>query len=86
MIRLLFFTVLALALATTSRAEQLPPVAEQMAKAYGLDSFGQIEGIRYTWNAEFPGDKKPFDGGTGTIKIARVWEWDPKTGTVSFEG
>jgi hypothetical protein len=86
MIRLLFFTVLALALATTSRAEQLPPVAEQMAKAYGLDSFGQIEGIRYTWNAEVPGDVKPFDGGSGTIKISRIWEWDPKTGTVSFEG
>jgi hypothetical protein len=28
--------------------EQLPPIAEQMAKTYGLDSFGQIEGIRYT--------------------------------------
>jgi hypothetical protein len=57
-----------------------------MAKTYGLDSFGQIEGIRYTWNAEFPGNVKPFDGGSGTIKITRTWEWDPKTGTVSYEG
>jgi hypothetical protein len=83
---LLAFTGLTLALAITSKADQLPPIAEQMAKTYGLDSFSQIEGIRYTWNAELPGDKKPFDGGTGTIKIARVWEWDPKSGTVSFEG
>jgi hypothetical protein len=57
-----------------------------MAKTYGLDSFGQIEGIRYTWNAEFPGQVKPFDGGSGTIKISRKWEWDPKTDTVSYEG
>jgi hypothetical protein len=42
---------------------QIPPLAEQMAKAYGLDSFGQIEGLRYTWNAEIPGHEKPFDGG-----------------------
>jgi hypothetical protein len=85
-IRLLALPVLALVLAATSRADQIPPAAEQMAKAYGLDSWGQIEGIRYTWNAEFPGSVKPFDGGSGTIKISRTWEWDPKTGTVSYEG
>ena len=86
LIILLAFTVLPLVPAVTSRAEQLPPVAEQMAKAYGLDSFGQIEGIRYTWNAEVPGKTKPFDGGPGTITISRKWEWDPKTDTVSYEG
>src|SRR5438132_12393279 len=36
----------------TSWGQQLPPVAEQMAKTYGLDSFGQIEGIRFTFDAE----------------------------------
>src|SRR5260370_40732996 len=85
-IRFLAFTVLALVFVTTSKAEQLPPAAEEMAKAYGLDSWGQIEGIRYTWNAEFPGSVKPFDGGSGTIKVSRTWEWDPTTGTVSYEG
>jgi hypothetical protein len=64
----------------------IPPAAQEMAKTYGLDAFGQIEGIRYTWNAEYPGAVKPFDGGSGTIKVSRTWEWDPKTGTVSFEG
>ena len=86
MIRFLAFTVLALVLAACSKAPERPPVVEQIAKSYGLDSFGQIEGLRYTWNGEFPGSVKPFDGGSGTIKISRTWEWDPKTGTVSYEG
>jgi len=54
-IRLLAFSVPLLILPATFGAQQLPPIAEQMAKTYGLDSFGQIEGIRYTWNAELPG-------------------------------
>lgn len=51
------------------------PSAEQIAKTYGLDSFGQIEAIRYTWNAQFPG-----------VNISRAWVWEPKTGQVSYEG
>ena len=57
------------------KAQQSPPVAEQIANTYGLDSFGQIEVIRYTWNAEFPG-----------VKLSHTWEWSPKTDTVSYEG
>ena len=64
-----------LALAATSRAQTRPPIAEQIAKAYGLDSFGQIEAIRYTWSAQFPG-----------VNVSRSWEWEPKTGKVSYEG
>jgi hypothetical protein len=63
-----------LVLAATSWAQK-PPIAEQIAKTYGLDSFGQIEAIRYTWNLELPG-----------VKLSRKWEWEPKTGRVSFEG
>ncbi|WFU39027.1 hypothetical protein QA640_32230 [Bradyrhizobium sp. CB82] len=58
-----------------SRAEQSPSIAEQIAKTYGLDSFGQIEAIRYTWNAEFPG-----------ANLSNKWEWRPKTDMVSYEG
>lgn len=72
-IRLLAFGTLVLA--TTSWAQKRPPIAEQIAKAHGLDSFGQVEGIRYTFNAEFPG-----------VKVSRTWEWEPKTGRVSYEG
>ncbi len=74
-IRRLALGMLLLILPATCRAEQLPPIAEQMAKTYGLDSFGAIEGIRYTFTAEFPG-----------VKLSRTWEWTPKTGTVSYQG
>jgi hypothetical protein len=39
----------ALGLAATSWAQTRPPIVEQIAKTYGLDSFGQIEAIRYTF-------------------------------------
>ncbi len=61
--------------AATCWAQNRPPIAEQVGKTYGLDSFGQIEGIRYTWNADF-----------GTLKISRSWVWEPKTGQISYEG
>jgi hypothetical protein len=50
-------------------------VREQIAKAYGLDGFGQVEAIKYTWNAQFPG-----------VNVSRSWVWEPKTGKVSYEG
>jgi hypothetical protein len=71
--RLLFVL---LVLAPSSWAQNRPPVLEQMAKTYGVDSFGQIEAIRYTWNGEI----------TGLFKAAHVWEWEPKTGKISYEG
>ncbi len=72
-IGLVAFGMLAI-LPATSRAQQISPM-EEIAKAYGVDSFGQIEGIRYTFNAELPG-----------VKIARTWEWNPKTDTITYEG
>src|SRR5215471_13836022 len=72
-IRLLVFGVLVLA--ATSWAQTRSPIAEQIAKTYGLDSFGQIEAIRYTFNLQFPG-----------VNVSRSWVWQPKTGQVSFEG
>jgi hypothetical protein len=74
-IRLLAFTMLLLIFPATSWAQQRPPIAEAMAKTYGLDGFGQIEGIRYTFTAELP-----------NIKLSRSWEWNPKTDTVSYQG
>jgi hypothetical protein len=73
-IGLLAFSML-LTLPATSGAQQGTPIAEQVAKTYGLDSFGQIETVRYTWNAEL-----------GDLKISHKWEWSPKTDTVSYEG
>ncbi len=61
-----------LMLPATSSAQQLPPVAEQMAKTYGLDSFDKIAAIRFTWGIEG--------------RVSRKWEWQPKTDTVTYEG
>jgi hypothetical protein len=72
-IRFLVFGVLVLA--ATSWAKTRPPIAEQIAKTYGLDSFGQAEAIRYTFNVHFPG-----------VNASRSWVWQPKTGQVSYEG
>ena len=74
--RLLAFSMLLLIFPATSWAQQRPPIAEQMAKTYGLDAFGQIEGIRYTFTAQLPGG----------VKLSRSWEWNPKTDTVSYQG
>jgi hypothetical protein len=49
--------------------------AEQIARSYGLDSFGQIEAIRYTWNAQF-----------SAVNLSHSWVWEPKTDKVSYEG
>src|ERR1700756_1735130 len=73
MIRCLFLGVLVFA--GTSRAQTRAPIAEQLAKTYGVDSFGQIEEIRYTFNIQFPG-----------VSASRSWDWQPKTGQVSYEG
>ena len=72
-IRCLFLGVLVFA--ATSWAQTRPRIAEQIAKTYGLDSFGQIEAIRYTFNAQFPG-----------VNVSRSWVWQPKTGQISYEG
>ena len=77
-----------LILATTSCSKKPQPVAEQnakpqgqpltieqIAKTYGLDSFGQVEAIRYTWNAQFPG-----------VNLSHTWTWEPKTDQVTYEG
>jgi hypothetical protein len=72
-IRCLFWGVLLLA--GTSWAQTRPPIVEKLAKTYGLDSFGQIDAIRYTFNVQFPG-----------VNVSRSWVWEPKTGQVSYEG
>src|SRR5882724_1531903 len=74
--RVRFLVLGVLFLAATSWARQRPPVLEQIAKTYGLDSFGQIDAIRYTWSGEI----------LGLFKVSHIWEWEPKTGKVSFEG
>jgi hypothetical protein len=84
LVSLLAFGMLAI-LPATSGAQQRPPIAEQIAKTYGLDSFGQVEAIRYTFNADFPGTVANQPA-SSRIKLTQKWEWKPKTDTVSYEG
>jgi hypothetical protein len=72
--RLAFGTLLLL-LPATSWAQARPPIAEQIAKTYGLDGYAQIEAIRFTFNIEAPG-----------FRLSRSWVWQVKTGQVSYEG
>jgi hypothetical protein len=74
-IRLIVLSAL-LMLPAISAAQQRPPILEQIAKTYGLDSWDKIEAIRYTWNGEIP----------GVFKLSHAWEWEPKTGKISYEG
>src|SRR3954452_22518772 len=62
-------------LASTSWAQQRPPIVQKLADTYGLQSFAQVDAIRYTWSATFPG-----------VNISRTWTWEPKTGQVTYEG
>ena len=55
-------------------AQQRPAIADQIAKTYGLDSFGQIDAIRYTFHID-----------AGALKLSRSWVWEPKTDQISYD-
>jgi hypothetical protein len=74
MICLLAFGMLVFS--ATARAQKAP-IAEQIAKTYGLDSWGQIEAVRYTFNLDLP---------ALNLKLSRSWIWEPKADRVTFEG
>lgn len=65
-----------LLVAGTARAQTRPPVVEQLAKTYGLDSYGQIDAVRYTFNLDLPALK---------LTLSRTWTWEIKTGQVTYE-
>ena len=54
-------------------AEDRAPIAEQIGDAYGVNSFKEVEAIRYTFNIP-------------EFKLCRSWVWQPRTDTVTYEG
>jgi hypothetical protein len=74
--RMLSFPLGLLVLTNTSRAQTRPPIVEQLAKTYGLDSWGQVDAVRYTFNLQLPALK---------VNLSRTWTWEPKTGQVTYE-
>jgi len=65
-----------LVLAGTSGAQTRPPIVEELAKTYGLDSYGQIDAVRYTFNLQLPAIN---------VNLSRTWTWEPKNGQVTYE-
>ena len=63
-----------LIVAPMSWAQTRPPILDEIAKTYGVDSWNQIEAIRYTFNFQF-----------GRLNLSRSWEWEPKTTQVTYE-
>jgi hypothetical protein len=72
--RAVAFSMVVFVLTGNSCSPKPASVAEPIAKAYGVDSFKQIDAIRYTFNAQFPG-----------AMVSRSWIWEPKTGQVTYE-
>ena len=64
-----------LLLPAMAEAQQAPPIVAQLADAYGLQSWGKIEAIRYTFNAQLLG-----------IELSRSWVWEPKIDRISYDG
>jgi hypothetical protein len=64
-------------LAGILQAQTRPSIVEKLAKTYGLDSYGQVDAIRYTFNLQLP---------ELHVDLSRSWEWEPKTGKVTYEG
>ena len=63
-----------MAVAAPARAQN-PNIGEQLAKSVGLDGFGQIDAIRFTFNGQVLGHS-----------VSRSWVWSPKTGEISYSG
>ena len=61
--------------AAPASAQQRPAIADQIAKAYGLESWDKVEALRYTFSFEW-----------GKIKLSRSWVWEPKADRVSYDG
>ncbi len=75
-----------LLLVGTSRAQTRPPIVEQLAKTYGLDSWGQIDAVRYTFNIQIPALKLALARripGSGSPKPAKL-RTSPKIRTASL--
>ncbi len=64
-----------LCLVPPASAQQRPPIADQIAKTYGIDAWDQVEAIRYTFTLD-----------AGKLKLHRSWIWEPKTDTITYDG
>lgn len=64
-----------LCLPSGASAQQRPAIVDQIAKTYGVDSFGQVDALRYTFHID-----------AGALKFTRSWVWEPKKDQITYEG
>jgi hypothetical protein len=62
-----------LCLPVSVSAQGRSPIVEQIARTYGVDSWGQVEAIRFTFNLD------PF-------KLSRSWVWEPRPDRITYDG
>jgi hypothetical protein len=67
----LLFGVLCLSVSVS--AQERSPIVDQIAKTYGVDSWGQVEAIRFTFHLDPP-------------KLSRSWVWEPKADHITYDG
>lgn len=60
---------------TGNSFSQEPSIGEKIARAYGVNGFGEIKEIKFTFNVK-----------KGEIAAARSWIWKPKDDEVTFLG
>jgi len=63
----------ALGFPTSVFAQDGRATAEKIAQTYGIDSWGQVEAIRFTFNVP-------------AAKLSRSWVWEPKADHISYDG
>jgi hypothetical protein len=66
--------VVTTACAGVDKQDREADVRQKVAQAYGIQSFGQIELIQYTFNVQL-----------GDRNVSRSWLWQPKKDEVTFE-
>ncbi|HJY88098.1 MAG TPA: hypothetical protein VKE24_14790 [Candidatus Acidoferrales bacterium] len=59
----------------TGNAQTEQDVRQHIAKAYGIQSWAQVEQLRFTFRVQ-----------RGKEQRSRSWMWEPKTDRVSFQG
>jgi hypothetical protein len=65
-----------LSLPARASAQQRPPIADEIAKAYGFDSWSKVDAVRFTF---------ALDAGP-KFKLHRTWIWEPKADQITYDG
>ena len=75
-----------LALTSNSWAQQRAPILDQVAKTFGVDSWDQVEAVRYTWNGEITGLLGANGAGKSTCLRMLYGVLTPDSGSACIDG